>query len=48
MDKSDKDALVYRLNWVLKYAEEGKIENIKNEVESLIDEINHYDLVVPF
>ncbi|KOR24154.1 hypothetical protein P9J83_15930 [Clostridium sporogenes] len=48
MDKSDKDALVYRLNWVLKYAEEGEIENIKNEVESLIDEINHYDLVVPF
>ncbi|EPY2285854.1 MAG: hypothetical protein E7210_02215 [Clostridium lundense] len=48
MDKSDKEALVYRLNWVLKYAKEGKIENIKNEVESLIDEINHYDLVVPF
>ncbi|APQ98559.1 hypothetical protein [Clostridium botulinum] len=48
MDKSDKEALVYRLNWILKYAEEEKIENIKNEVESLIDEINHYDLVVPF
>lgn len=48
MDKSDKEALVYRLNWVLKYAEEGKIEHLKNEVESIINEVEHYDLVVPF
>ncbi|MFV3012951.1 hypothetical protein ACLD43_14030 [Clostridium botulinum] len=48
MDKSDKEALVYRLNWVLKYAEEGKIEQLKNEVRSIINEVEHYDLVVPF
>lgn len=35
MDKSDKEALVYRLNWVLKYAEEGKIENIKMKWKAL-------------
>lgn len=48
MDKSDKEALVYRLNWVLKYTERGDIENIKNELETLIDEIEHFDVVVPF
>nr|WP_242568571.1 hypothetical protein [Clostridium botulinum] len=48
MDKRDKDALIYRLNWILKYTEEGRLENIKNEVKSIIDEIYKYDLVAPF
>ncbi|WP_409068891.1 hypothetical protein ACFLKC_14255 [Clostridium caseinilyticum] len=48
MDKDDKEALIYRLNWVLKYTERGDIENVKNEVESMIDEIEKYDLVAPF
>ncbi|AVQ47266.1 hypothetical protein C7M60_16400 [Clostridium botulinum] len=48
MDKGDKAALIYRLNWVLKYAEEWKIEHLKNEVQSIINEVEHYNLVAPF
>lgn len=48
MDKKNKDALVYRLNWIRKYAEEGRIENIKEEVERLLDEVEHLNVVAPF
>ncbi|AJD28516.1 hypothetical protein G8E05_06290 [Clostridium botulinum] len=48
MDKRDKDALIYRLNLLLKYAEEENIEKLKNEAKSIADEIDKYDLVVPF
>ncbi|HDK7180795.1 TPA: hypothetical protein PTW06_003611 [Clostridium botulinum] len=48
MDKDTKNALLYRLNWILKYAEEGRLDNIKEEVNNIVDELNNYDLVVPF
>ncbi|MHB9937946.1 hypothetical protein CF098_07940 [Clostridium sporogenes] len=48
MDKRDKNALIYRLNLLLKYAEEERIEKLKNEAKSIIDEIDKYDLVAPF
>ncbi|WP_163220755.1 hypothetical protein [Clostridium sporogenes] len=48
MDKYNKEALIDRLNYILKYAEEGRIENIKEEVERLLDEVEHFDVVVPF
>ncbi|BAQ36509.1 hypothetical protein CBB2_3506 [Clostridium botulinum] len=48
MDKKNKEALIYRLNCIRKYAEEGKLDDIKKEIEKLLDEIKNYDLVVPF
>lgn len=48
MDKDTKNALLYRLNCILKYAEEGRMDNIKEEVNNIVDELNTYDLVVPF
>ncbi|HDK7162132.1 hypothetical protein CF055_18790 [Clostridium botulinum] len=48
MDKRDKDALIYRLNLLLKYAEEERIDELKDEAKSIIDEIYKYDLVAPF
>lgn len=48
MDKDTKNALLYRLDWVLKYAEEDRMDNLKEEVNNIVDELNNYDLVVPF
>ncbi|APC82193.1 hypothetical protein [Clostridium botulinum] len=48
MGEDTKTALLYRLNWILKYAEEGRMDNIKEEVNNIVDELNNYDLVVPF
>lgn len=48
MDKKNKKALIYRLNWICKYAEEGRIENVKEEVERILDEVEQFDVVVPF
>ncbi|HID0795979.1 TPA: hypothetical protein ACXDAB_003416 [Clostridium botulinum] len=48
MDRDTKNALLYRLNWILKYAEEGRIDNIKEEVNNIKNELSTYDLVVPF
>ncbi|AUN19944.1 hypothetical protein RSJ22_00150 (plasmid) [Clostridium botulinum] len=48
MDKDNKKALIYRLDWVLKYAEEGRLDNIKEEVNNIKNELSTYDLVVPF
>lgn len=48
MKNKDKEALVYRLKWILKYAEEGRMEAIKLETKSIIKEVEKLDLVAPF
>lgn len=48
MKKSDKEVLVHRLKWILKYIEENRVDDTKNEIEELIDEIEKFDSLIPF
>ncbi|WP_163249724.1 hypothetical protein [Clostridium niameyense] len=48
MDEDDKEALKERLNWILKYVDRKDLKSIKQETESLINEINIYGMIAPF